>query len=217
MRHALYLLACASSFIINSTLTQPVYALDYLQQFSDFKEIKFDNINPTKYTYSDHALCGEANNAASAMILPFKTYQNINSLIVEYKTEGQLKIKNTKQEASTDGDDFILRIGLMLKGSAPMIPFMAPAWIKSVRDMMLLETDRIIYHVFNAKHKVGAQWLSPYSSSITMFSNESSPTQDHWLRSEIKSKHTIAGLWIMIDSDNSHGKIKTCIRKLEIN
>jgi hypothetical protein len=190
---------------------------DLMPNFSKHQHIKFKNTIRTKYALKDNAVCGNVRKSSSALAWVFDDYIVARSFIVEYSIDGKMKKFNAKTEKTQDGDDFYLRIGLMLRGPSAMIPLMAPAWIRSMDSFLKLETNKMHQYVFNSVNRSGAEWESPESSSIQMFASRSSKIDDTWQRAAIKVPKTqIAGVWLMMDGDNSGSKFTTCIRRLSI-
>lgn len=185
----------------------------------NFQPISFPGIQPTNYEFADSTLTAKADKSASALIHPFEKVVTLKSIHFEWQSDGKLQIDSKEYEASKAGDDARLRIGLMLKGKAPLIPFFAPSWIKKTREIMKLESDKMLYLIAGAKHPSNSRWKSPYSDSITNISLPSSAdSRLGWQKVDYMFEQNleVVGLWIMVDSDDTNSSIKTSIRNLKL-
>ncbi|MFW7380550.1 MAG: DUF3047 domain-containing protein [Oligoflexus sp.] len=184
-----------------------------------FQTIHFNDIAQTRYHFKDGTLQAEANQSSSVLIHAFDSVRKVSELSFEWYGEGSLGVRDAKHEASKSGDDAWLRIGLMVHGAAPTIPFFAPAWIKQTREALKLPSNRMVYLVAGSQHEAGSQWESPYSSSIRSIALASKDSEDKpWQKSQhhLDEALDIVGIWLMVDSDNTKGKIKTHLRNLQL-
>lgn len=185
-----------------------------------FVSIGFDHIPETKYHFSNGILEARAEQSASFLIHSFEHVQKVSEISFEWYGEGLLAVQDSKHEASKAGDDAWLRIGLLLHGPAPSIPFLAPSWIKQTRRLLSHPANRLLYLVVGTKHKLGSRWNSPYAKSIANIavSSEASATNP-WrkARQRFEKPIELVGLWLMVDSDNSKSKIVTRVRNLQLN
>ena len=184
-----------------------------------FKSIFFDDIAPTKYHFKEQELIANVNNSASALVLPFNKAIDVTSMTVEWQSlSGKIQWQNPSQQKSKAGDDAYWRIGVMLAGDAPMIPFFASAWIKKVRSFMNLESNQLVYLIVGSPLPDGSTWPSPYSDSITNRAIPSKPLSDKWQAASWRfdEKKSVVGLWIMADGDNTNSTFKAKLRSLKL-
>jgi hypothetical protein len=192
-------------------------AVDIPLSQSSFKEVTFEDIPPTAYAFKDGSLSASVNNSSSFLLLPFDKVTELKGFSFQWKKEGAVKVSTAEQEQSKKGDDFYFRLGLILSGEAPFIPFFAPSWIKAIRDHAKLPSDRITYYVVGAKSAVGSTWKSPYSGSIDYFS-VASTEHEEWNTAELSLKKNlkVVGLWLMADGDNSKSKFEVHVKQLKL-
>ena len=104
----------------------------------------------------------------------------VKKLSFLWQKKGELKVKSSDHESSKKGDDAYFRLGLILSGEAPSIPFFAPAWIKKSREVLKLPSDKLLYLTVGSKFPAGKSWESPYSSSISSLSMASTE-KEGWM------------------------------------
>ena len=99
-----------------------------------------------------------------------------------------------------------------------MVPWFAPAWVKMVRDHLILPSDRLVYLVAGARSQAGSRWKSPYSDSIETIAVASRPGANGWQHVHFRLQRPIkaVGLWIMADGDNSTSSFVTSLRRLRL-
>lgn len=157
--------------------------------------------------------------SSSFLLLPFSEIKNVKSVQFEWKSTGKLNVSSPKIEQSKKGDDFFMKLGLVLSGDAPFIPFFAPSWIKAIRNIAKLPSDKVLYLVSGTKTPPGNTWESPYTSDLTYRSLESKPTSEKpWLESSYSFTKPMAvvGLWLMADGDNSQSEFQSTIRNIQL-
>ena len=207
--------ALVSAFVLAPSVQASPVAL----QVSAFKHITFKNIPATTYSDAAGVLTMKVDKSSSVLVLPFDAERTITNVKFSWRLNGVVSTKNAEHEKTKKGDDFPLRIGLMVSGPAPTVPFFAPAWIKAVRDSVKLPSDKLIYLVAGTKSAPGTTWESPYASSIGTVALQSSPIAgSDWQAVDYRSEATkITGIWVMADGDNTASSFTTEIRDLELN
>jgi hypothetical protein len=176
-----------------------------------------NGIPPTQYRLKSDGLSAEVDKSASALVYGFSKIRTVSEVSFSWKTEGTLNLKDSRQEKTKAGDDFKLRVGLMLSGEAPFIPFFAPGWVKAIRNSLTLPTDQLVYLAVGTKNKPGVWWESPYSDSMKNVAVPSRKLKAGWWRASYKTKPLqVVGLWVMSDGDNTKSSFKSHIRNLYI-
>ena len=139
----------------------------------------------------------------------------ISKLRVSWKMNGFVKGASSETEKIKEGDDFPLRIGLMIKGSKPIVPFFAPAWAKALGDLMVLPSNHMVYFVLGAKSSPGEIWKSPFSNSIETRAVQSIQNDSGWsIADQTFSPIEVVGLWIMGDGDNTKSVFSASVNEL---
>jgi hypothetical protein len=187
----------------------------------DMKElshIQFDKIPATNYSTKDGILQADVNNSSSILIRPFDAVKSVKAVSFLWKAEGGPAVKNAEQEKEKKGDDVTLRVGLMLNGDKPTVPFFAPSWVKATEKVMKLPSDKIINLSVATKNSPGTEWESPYSDSITYLSLASQPAADGWQTAEttFAKPLNVVGYWIIADGDDTKSKFTVSMKNLEI-
>lgn len=196
-----------------SLAQSPVVSL----RVGEFKHITFDELTPTQYRNDGDTLVLTVKSSASFLVLPFDKVRTVKKVTFEWQGDAVAAVKDAAHEASKDGDDAPLRLGLIMSGEPPIVPFFAPAWIKSVRGTLKLPSDKLLYLIPQARHKPGEKWTSPYSDSIECVAlADTAATKDGWRKSrlELPTALPIVGLWIMADGDNTQSSFTSRLRNL---
>lgn len=213
-KHFVYI----SVFVLALT-SNLVYAETASLENNKFEHIQFKDIEPNQFEFRDNILAINVNKSASFLLQPFQQIKTISKVSFDWKSHGTLNVNSKDVEASREGDDAYLRIGLLIKGKPPVISFFAAGWIKKIKTLLHHPSNRMAYVVSGAQHSAGETWESPYTSSIHIISAKSSQLNDNWMRAE--HRFTVAievvGLWIMADGDNTGSSFSTQLRNLEIH
>lgn len=183
-----------------------------------FRHITFDKIPQTKYEQDGTGIKADVAGSSSFLLKAFPAARTVKGLKWKWKYAGDYKVSSAEQLRSKKGDDTIFRVGLIKSGSAPMVPFFAPAWIKAINEHMKQPGDAMVYYVAGGPAKPGSQWESPYSDSMTLIQTESVATADGWFQvvQAIRPPITATGLWLMADGDNTDSKFSVWVKDLEL-
>lgn len=214
---ALLLLSLACPARAESAPWQP---LD--EAAANFKLISFKDIPQTRYRLQAGVLEAEVQRSSAVWLLPLEKPRRVSRVSFLWQMEGSLPPQTAAQEASKAGDDAPLRVGLILAGPLPSLPFFAPAWIKAVRAALILPSDRMLYLVAGAQHKPGETWPSPYTDSIQQValpSQAASQEGGSWREARYESPRPLdlVGLWLMADGDNTAASFKVRLKQLTLS
>lgn len=181
-------------------------------------KITFDDIAPTDYKAQKGILTATVDQSASALIYAFDQPQTVQAAGFQWQNQGTLKVKSAKHEASKVGDDALLRVGVMIAGPKPTIPFFAPAWIKKTASALKQPSDRMIYLTVGSKHKTGKSWSSPYADSIHSVAVASEKAKNSWqtVNHRFKTAQSVVGLWLMADGDNTGSQFQVKLKNLQL-
>jgi hypothetical protein len=180
-------------------------------------EIKFEKIRPTEFEFGDKQIAFKVNQSSAALIGVLDPPLMVSKISFEWKSSYQASGR-TEQEMTKAGDDFPLRIGLIIKGKAPMVPFFAPKWIKALKEILKVPSDRMLYLVLGSGQKPGTNWPSPYSDSIENLAVVGGQTADGWIRVDAEpGALELVGYWLMADGDDRKLSFETQIRNLRFN
>lgn len=182
----------------------------------EFKKIPFKKIPPTINHYQNGVLTFSVDKSASALLLPFKKVRLLKGIRFKWKRKGNLLVKSVSQERSKDGDDSYFRLGLMISGKPPTVPFFASAWVKLTASYMSLPSNKMIYMTVSSKSPAGSRWLSPYSSNISniVINKSVESGKFHSEYKKFSQPLKVVGLWLMADGDDTGSKFTTQIKEL---
>lgn len=186
---------------------------------SGFRHIRFDDLPPVAYSQENGALKIEVDAASSFLLQPFDAPKTVKAIRFEWKSDGALGVKDAAMQERKDGDDARLRIGLILAGQSPMIPFFAPAWIKAIRDHMKHPAGQIRFVLAGTAMPPNSSWPSPYNGDMRLAAAEERPLADGWKegRFALPQSEQVVGLWIMADGDNTKSKFTTWLKALDLD
>ncbi len=185
-----------------------------------FKAITFEGVPPTAYTNDGAALVAKVEHSASFLLMPFDVARPARTLRFSYRLDSGRPPahRDAAFEASKAGEDFLFRVGLLVSGPAPVLPFFAPAWAKSVREHAKLPADRIVFAVVSAAHPAGTSWHSPYGDDIELHAAAETTLPDGWQAASLAlpSPLSIVGIWLMADGDDTAATFSVRVKDLAV-
>ena len=187
----------------------------------DCHHIGFEDIKPTEYSYDSKqkVLTAKVVESSSILVIPFDSIELINQVSFAWKASGKLPSTDLAKLNEKEGDDAVLRVGLLVHGEPPMFSFTAPAWLKKVSKVLKYPSDKLLYLVAGLE-KQGAKWYSPYSDTIEQIAINAVPADDkQWKMSMHSFKEPLkaVGVWIIADGDNSKVTFQTELKNLKLN
>ena len=199
--------------------TEGLLAQDVNLDVNAFVHVTFKGLKPTIYSNDGPDLIAKAHASASFLLLPFTQIRIVKMVSFVWQGEALSAVKNPTHEATKDGDDAALRIGLILAGDPPLIPYFAPSWLKAVRGVLKLPSNKMIFLVAGARHNPGEIWRNPMSDSIEYVAVGDHSKADGWRTAEVplQGSKELVGLWIMADGDNTESKFTTRLRNLRLD
>jgi hypothetical protein len=178
-------------------------------------EIKFEKIAPTQFEYAEQQINFNVSQSSAALIGVIDPPKTVSKIKFEWKTNYS-ESASIAEEKTKGGDDFPLRVGLIVKGKAPMVPFFAPKWIKALKEILKQPSDRMLYLVLGSSQAPGARWPSPYSDSIENLAVSGTATNDGWIKVEAEpGSLELVGYWLMADGDDRKLRFESHIRNMK--
>ena len=209
-----------AAFLTTCLMSGLAWSADFPVEFKKdtFKYVNFSDIPETTYTFENGVLEAKVKKSSSFLLLPFAQIKQVKSVQFEWQRSGEIKKRSAEDEKSKKADDFYFRLGLIISGEAPFIPFFAPAWVKSIREYAKLPSDHIKYLVVGTSSKPNSSWVSPYSDSMDYISLESTKAGD-WesVKYDFDTTQKVVGLWLMSDGDNSDSTFEVKVRNLNLD
>ncbi len=195
--------------------------LDVLASARHAHNIDFKGIPQTVYAVKDRILNFKVQKSSSALVLAFAGSCEVTSLKIKYQGDGLPHVKSSDHEQSRKGDDSFFRVGLLLAGKAPIMPFFRPAWIKLLEHVLVAPTNAMVYLWPEAKHQRGEMWASPHSSAISNIAMDPALTdhKDAWKVREhtFKEKKMAVGMWLMADGDDTRSEFTGQVSQLSLS
>lgn len=214
-------------------------------RFNTINPFKAFSINENKLTpgESENSLQIAVDNSSSAIIFPFSEVLSPYKIQLKWHLEDiERKIeKESKEfEKTRAGDDFYLRIGLILSGKAQEQSFLEKQfhWRSDLQEFFPESTrnkisGKVLMFVDKAENDEGLSWPSPYEAENVMMVSikPAKVSSDNWREIEIdlfkyieqleylcaEEEHCgVVGLWLMPDGDSTDAKFKIEVRELRI-
>jgi len=184
------------------------------------KPIHFDKIARNTFTFHQKTdeLSVAVRQSSSLWILPFKKKRNIDEVRVHFRLPAKNLEQNTDKALSQKShDDWPLRVGLMRYGDPPWIPFLAPSWIKAVKEILHLPSNFLL-NLTPSKKFLGKKWQSPYTSSIVHKGVDyQSNGSSHRLQYKLSTQdNPLVGLWVHCDGDDLKRNFTLILEKIEL-
>lgn len=183
---------------------------------SNFELINFEKLKPTVYTNDGNAIRMQVDGSSSILFKPLTMAVPISEVSFEWKAEGSIAVQDAAMQKSKEGDDARLRVGLIIAGKAPLLPFFAPSWVKVIRERLKFPADKVEFVVAGTTLPPGTTWKSPFNSDIMLFAAEDRLLPDGWhsAHTRFAKARSVVGFWIMADGDNTSSKFTTWLRSL---
>lgn len=190
--------------------------------FSAFEHVEFRNIAPTRYQLGKGGdFIMYVQRSSSAFVRGLKRPLQVQSVRFRWRSEGRPEVRDQEHEASREGDDAVLRVGLMLAGPRPFLPFFAPDWVKQTAALLNYPSDRMLFLTPMSKHPVGTRYTSPAAKAITSLSLPSEQVEGKrftWWESSwnFDQPQRVVGIWLMSDGDNTRANFTVWLQELEL-
>ncbi|MCB9229895.1 MAG: hypothetical protein H6618_09810 [Deltaproteobacteria bacterium] len=192
--------------------------LDLAEHRNGLRELSFDGIRKTDLYYTDDSFHLKVRKSASFWYLIFRRAVTPLRVHLTWKKSGHIAIRDRQHQILKTGDDAVLRVGLLVSGSAPLFPFFAPAWIRNLNESLLVPTAALHWYIIAPYHHPGEHWPSPYSEEIRMEVMASEGMQGwNQIRYEFQKPFSVSGFAFGADGDNTESSFDTWIKGLSID
>lgn len=180
--------------------------------------ITFDGRAPTRYRSGPEGLEMAVSSSSSFLLQKVEPPQRARRLRFRYRLRGARQPSSSMLEEQKAGDDHVLRIGLLLRGEAPSLPFFMPAWLKRARDTLAVPAGSMLTVIAGSHHAPGTRWASPFASEVVCVAAvEGPPDADGWRQASLALPDVeVVGLWLMADGDATGSSFQTTLGGLEL-
>jgi hypothetical protein len=183
-----------------------------------FKVVTFGDKKATVYADDGDAIKMRVEKSAAFLLMPFDRPRATRELRFQWKADGAIGVKDAATQRTKAGDDTLLRVGLVVAGEAPALPFMAPEWAKLVREQLRFSAGTMRFAVVGSPVPAGEAWKSPWTDDITLYAAEDEALAHGWhqARAVLPATVSAVGLWIMADGDDTGSSFTTWLRRLTL-
>jgi hypothetical protein len=185
---------------------------------ASFHAVPFANKTPTIYQIDGVGLRCVVKASASMLLWPFAKARAIGGLKWQWRHEGEIRGSQAARERTKAGDDGLLKVAVLIEGPSPLVPFLAPAWLRQIKALLQVSAQQVEVYQAGAFNQHGSAWPSPYADSITMHAVESVAGREGWLDVTVTWPRPVAaaGLWLMADGDDTASTFISWIRDLQV-
>lgn len=192
---------------------------DIVLEEQSFEHIQFGKIKANNFVFDEQGLRIKVNDSASFLMQSFETVRKIKRVRFQWKLSGKVLTKDAEHESQREGDDAILKLGLLIKSDDILFNPFVPSWLKTVRQNLKFSSKDMIYLVANAKHAAGDLWVSAYNERVTMISVSSVVDKQGWNQAShvFVQPVEVVALWLMADGDDTHSSFSTQVKEIQID
>lgn len=179
--------------------------------------MKFEEIPKTAYRREQDEIIIQVKNSASFLYFPLEKVRSVYGFKVIWTYDRPLNLKSSKQELQKNGDDALLRIGLLTHGPSHSLPFFTPAWIRTMDETLRHSANGIIWYLAGSRQGRGHRWANPYSEEIHQVSLGPARPKTWTVSSEtFKDPIKISAIAFGSDGDNTLSTFEIRIKHLSI-
>lgn len=192
---------------------------------TDWQMVSFDGTPHHTYELNNNELNISVNKSASPLIYKMKAPVKVKSFKVSGFFKGALpQLPQGKTQGSKGADDFVLRLGFIVKGKQKLTwlqRLVAPSWLKKM-ERLLPDNHGIKEVLFfttcqqaSLLNKKRNHYLDPTlkETCILQIEKEGPIQMSH----QLKNTQEILGLWISTDGDDSLAHFQLNIHSIELN
>lgn len=206
---------------LKALLMAGVFALP-VQQMSDWQVLEYNGLRANQVDFAPAGMAVRVDQSASPIIYPLPEPKRVSRVAVEGTLSDLLQVE-AEAQGQDGGDDFSLKIGLVVRGGKSLNPLqrlVSAKWVKILYDLAPKGTgiDRIQFlNAVQYSNLLGRQRQHPLSELI----HENNvwlldQPGDFNLEYRLERPLEVIAVWISIDGDDSRSQYTTLIRRLEL-
>lgn len=185
----------------------------------------FENIQTNKIEFKKEGLFIEVKSSASPLVYVLPKERAVTSLFVKASVSGKIpKFKKPALQGQKHFDDFILRVGLIVKGDSRLNWFqrrLAPKWLNDMEDLLPnnLGIKKVLFFTTcqqpqllnkEREHHLNSLLVEKCVALIKGVGQFNLPV-------EFGQPIEILGLWISSDGDQTKSQFKVNINKIKLS
>ena len=193
-----------------------------VQQMSDWQVLEYNGLRANQVDFAAEGMAVRVDQSASPIIYPLPEPRRVSRVAVEGFLSDLLQVE-AEAQGQDGGDDFSLKIGLVVRGEKSLNPLqrlVSARWIKTLFDLAPKGTgiDRIQFlNAVQYPDLLGRQRQHPLSELI----HENNvwlldAPGDFNLEYRLEQPLEVIAVWLSIDGDDSRSQYTTLIRRLEL-
>ncbi len=190
-----------------------------------WKNYTFNDIKPNQVAFTEKAVTLTVDNSASPLLFNLPETLNTTSIRVSASLQGALRpIPQGSQQGEKKFDDFVLRVGLILKGDERLSWLqrrVAPNWLIEMENQLPagVGIDKVLFYTTCRQKPLLNKKRSHFLSSkleekcVTLIDGPG----DFEISVDLNVPEKVVGLWLASDGDDLKQKFQLQINKIEIN
>jgi hypothetical protein len=197
-----------------------------LQSDTGWHVLTFRKITPNVVNFGAEGLKVAVKSSASPIIYKLPSVTEVETIRVQGRIKGGLKIDLSKIKQGDKGhDDFVMRVGLVVPGEKKLNFFqrqIAPKWVLQLHALAPKNSgvDRIeFFNMYSDDRLKGQSRKHPLSDLLFENFVWSSPssTKDFDVQYTLPKKLQAAAVWLSIDGDDTQSDYSIEITSLQLN
>ncbi len=190
-----------------------------------WKNYTFSDIKPNKVTFSEEAVTLMVNHSASPLLYNLPETLDTTSVQVKATLKDSLQpLPQGAQQGEKNYDDFILRVGLILKGDDRLSWLqrrVAPAWLIEMEKQLPedIGIDKVLFYTTCRQKQLVNKKRNHFLSSkleekcVTLLDG----TGEFEISVNLEKPKKVVGIWLASDGDDLKQKFQLQIHKIELN
>lgn len=193
---------------------------------SQWQTLKYSSIPEHKLSNQNSSMIIDVQSSAMPLIYPLKEKPIVKSICIKGERSGNLKLTEAKLQGEKDLDDFVIRIGLVEKGSERLNWFqrkVAASWVNKLFSLAG-EEDGInkinFYTAVQDKSLIGKTRDHPLGKELMKESNVwvLDKSQKKFLfEHKLSSPLETLALWLSVDGDDTQSSYQLTIESIQLN
>lgn len=193
-----------------------------LQPDQGWQTLKFGSLPANSIEFKESRLFVDVDKSASPLIYPLKKSMRVKQVQAKGQFKGSLNLKKTEVQGDKGADDYVFRLGFVVKGKKTLNfaqRMMAPKWIKT---LFRLASEGVgvdhIYFLNIASHRghLGRRREHPMSDLIKEEVVSLRQGESFEFTKSFDQPLEVLALWISIDGDDTGSRYQTIIDKIEL-
>lgn len=189
----------------------------------NWQVLKYSSIPANEVSFGTEGLAISVDKSASPIIYPLASPLNIKSIRIAGTVSNLITMSDTATQGEKGNDDFVIRVGLVIKGDKKLNWFqkkIAPEWVNTLYALAPKSTgiDHILFLNATQHHNlVGARRVHPLTDLIKeQFVWSHSSNGEFLFEVDLPEAKDVLAIWLSSDGDDTSSTYNLTYRKIEV-